>query len=237
MNAMVSPPLSPQKDEFHSQLDLYRKTFPYRPDYLGMHNPYDKTVIRSPDDYDRYLREKLYHDLCERAAVQELHRRTTKYFRFFLLFAAALTLFFCLVVLPAAGSSSQSTGYNLGYQSGYDTGLETGISSSQINSYDLGYQKGYDAGRASVRSYGSFSGASSGSSSGSSSGISAPTKLPASAQLPSDQNKTTTVYITATGHKYHRYSCSYLANSCYSISLSDAVNSGYGPCSRCKPPT
>ncbi|MDD5908534.1 MAG: hypothetical protein PUD76_09320 [Clostridia bacterium] len=209
MNAMVSPPLSPQKDEFHSQLDLYRKTFPYRPDYLGMHNPYDKTVIRSPDDYDRYLREKLYHDLCERAAVQELHRRTTKYFRFFLLFAAALTLFFCLVVLPAAGSSSQSTGYNLGYQSGYD------------------------AGRASVRS----SGASSGSSSGSSSGISSPTKLPASAQLPSDQNKTTTVYITATGHKYHRYSCSYLANSCYSISLSDAVNSGYGPCSRCKPPT
>ena len=209
MNAMVSPVLSPQKDEFHSQLDLYRNTFPYRPDYLGMHNPYDKTVIRSPDDYDRYLREKLYHDLCERAAAQELHRRTTKYFRFFLLFAAALTLFFCLVVLPAAGSSSQSTGYNLGYQSGYD------------------------AGRASVRS----SGASSGSSSGSSSGISSPTNIPASAQLPSDQNKTTTVYITATGHKYHRYSCSYLANSCYSISLSDAVNNGYGPCSRCKPPT
>ena len=213
MNAMVSPPLSPQKDEFHSQLDLYRKTFPYRPDYLGMHNPYDKTVIRSPDDYDRYLREKLYHDLCERAAAQELHRRTIKYFRFFLLFAAALTLFFCLVVLPAAGSSSQSTGYNLGYQSGYD------------------------AGRASVRSSGSFSGSSSGSFSGSSSGISSPAKLPASAQPPSDQNKTTTVYITATGHKYHRYSCSYLANSCYSISLSDAVNSGYGPCSRCKPPT
>lgn len=213
MNAMVSPPLSPQKDEFHSQLDLYRKTFPYRPDYLGMHNPYDKTVIRSPDDYDRYLREKLYHDLCERAAAQELHRRTIKYFRFFLLFAAALTLFFCLVVLPAAGSSSQSTGYNLGYQSGYD------------------------AGRASVRSSGSFSGSSSGSFSGSSSGISSPAKLPASAQPPSDQNKTTTVYITATGHKYHRYSCSYLANSCYSISLSDSVNSGYGPCSRCKPPT
>ena len=221
MNAMVSPVLSPQKDEFHSQLDLYRKTFPYRPDYLGMHNPYDKTVIRSPDDSGRYLREKLYHDLCERAAAQELHRRTTKYFRFFLLFAAALTLFFCLVVLPAAGSSSQSTGYNLGYQSGYD------------------------AGRASVRSSGSFSGSfsgassgsSSGSFSGSSSGISSPAKLPASAQPPSDQNKTTTVYITATGHKYHRYSCSYLANSCYSISLSDAVNSGYGPCSRCKPPT
>ena len=221
MNAMVSPVLSPQKDEFHSQLDLYRKTFPYRPDYLGMHNPYDKTVIRSPDDYGRYLREKLYHDLCERAAAQELHRRTTKYFRFFLLFAAALTLFFCLVVLPAAGSSSQSTGYNLGYQSGYD------------------------AGRASVRSSGSFSGSfsgassgsSSGSFSGSSSGISSPAKLPASAQPPSDQNKTTTVYITATDHKYHRYSCSYLANSCYSISLSDAVNSGYGPCSRCKPPT
>ena len=46
----------------------------------------------------------------------------------------------------------------------------------------------------------------------------------------------TTVYVTRTGSKYHRDGCSYL-KSRISISLQDAVNQGYTPCSRCKPPT
>ena len=42
-----------------------------------------------------------------------------------------------------------------------------------------------------------------------------------------------TVYITATGSKYHRYGCQYLWNSCYSISKSSAQAQGYTACSRC----
>ena len=42
-----------------------------------------------------------------------------------------------------------------------------------------------------------------------------------------------TVYITATGSKYHRYGCQYLRQSCYSISKSDAKAQGYTACSRC----
>lgn len=49
-------------------------------------------------------------------------------------------------------------------------------------------------------------------------------------------NRNTTVYVTATGTKYHRKSCSYLSNSCYSRTLEEAVQSGYTACSRCKPP-
>ncbi len=45
------------------------------------------------------------------------------------------------------------------------------------------------------------------------------------------------VYITKTGAKYHLDSCSYLRNSKILITLSDALSQGYGPCSRCKPPT
>ena len=45
-----------------------------------------------------------------------------------------------------------------------------------------------------------------------------------------------TVYITKTGGKYHRSSCSYLRRSKIPISLKDACGSGYTPCSRCKPP-
>ena len=43
-----------------------------------------------------------------------------------------------------------------------------------------------------------------------------------------------TVYITRTGKKYHRGSCSYLRSSKIPISLSDAKR-GYSPCSVCQP--
>ena len=45
---------------------------------------------------------------------------------------------------------------------------------------------------------------------------------------------TSTVYITRTGKKYHRGSCSYLRYSKISISLTDAKR-GYSPCSVCTP--
>lgn len=43
-----------------------------------------------------------------------------------------------------------------------------------------------------------------------------------------------TVYITRTGKKYHRDSCSYLRYSKIPISLTDAKR-GYSPCSVCNP--
>lgn len=46
-----------------------------------------------------------------------------------------------------------------------------------------------------------------------------------------------TVYVTNTGKKYHKSSCSYLSKSKISISLEDAKSSGYTPCKRCKPQT
>lgn len=43
------------------------------------------------------------------------------------------------------------------------------------------------------------------------------------------------VYHTETGKCYHRLDCTYLAKSCISITLSNAVKT-YDPCSGCKPP-
>lgn len=51
-----------------------------------------------------------------------------------------------------------------------------------------------------------------------------------------DKSAIATVYITKTGKKYHRGSCSYLRRSKISISLKDACDRGYTPCSRCNPP-
>ena len=48
-------------------------------------------------------------------------------------------------------------------------------------------------------------------------------------------NGDVTVFVTNTGERYHRYGCSYLKSS-RAISLADAVEKGYTPCSRCDPP-
>lgn len=48
-------------------------------------------------------------------------------------------------------------------------------------------------------------------------------------------NGDVTVYVTDTGSKYHQSWCSYLKSS-NPISLEDAINQGYTPCSRCGPP-
>lgn len=48
-------------------------------------------------------------------------------------------------------------------------------------------------------------------------------------------NGDTLVYVTRTGECYHRDGCSYL-KSRIEITLEDAVNQGYRPCSRCNPP-
>jgi micrococcal nuclease len=44
------------------------------------------------------------------------------------------------------------------------------------------------------------------------------------------------LYVTNSGKKYHLENCSSLRKSKIAISLGDAVRSGYGPCSICKPP-
>lgn len=44
-----------------------------------------------------------------------------------------------------------------------------------------------------------------------------------------------TVYVTATGEKYHNSGCRYLKNSQRSVTLSDAQAQGYTACSVCKP--
>lgn len=50
------------------------------------------------------------------------------------------------------------------------------------------------------------------------------------------QKNEVTVYVTKTGAKYHRAGCQYLSKSKISMSLSEAKDSGYGPCSKCNPP-
>lgn len=53
---------------------------------------------------------------------------------------------------------------------------------------------------------------------------------------PKSEASTVMVYITRTGSKYHRNHCSYLRSSKIEISLENAIEEFYSPCSRCNPP-
>ncbi len=59
------------------------------------------------------------------------------------------------------------------------------------------------------------------------------TSTPESSQQTDQQTKT--VYVTKTGSKYHAAGCRHLSKSQIPMSLSDAIASGYSPCSVCRP--
>lgn len=48
-------------------------------------------------------------------------------------------------------------------------------------------------------------------------------------------NDNYTVFVTASGKKYHKATCHYLTDSQKAIKLYDAITEGYEPCSFCKP--
>jgi hypothetical protein len=63
-----------------------------------------------------------------------------------------------------------------------------------------------------------------------------PFRLSARSATP-ESNAGATVYVTATGKKYHTASCRYIRKGATPMKLKDAVKAGYSPCSVCKPPT
>lgn len=50
-------------------------------------------------------------------------------------------------------------------------------------------------------------------------------------------NAEVTVYVTASGKRYHTATCRYVRKGATPMKLKDAVKEGYSPCSVCKPPT
>ena len=109
-------------------------------------------------------------------------------------------------------------GFDNGYQAGYENGKKDGRAEAKEEAAEEERDDTEDSGSSGTYRPYSSSGASdsSGSSSTSSSG--------------------TTVYVTDTGSKYHRYGCQYLRESCHGMTLSQAKQAGYTACSRCDPP-
>jgi len=61
-------------------------------------------------------------------------------------------------------------------------------------------------------------------------------KLRAASSQPASDPDEIIVYVTKAGRKYHRKGCYHLRKSSRPITLREAVEKGYEPCSHCKPP-
>ena len=144
--------------------------------------------------------------------------------------------------------SGYNNGYEIGYAEGSDISYTQGYTEGTADGYDTGYLEGKDSGYAAGHEDGYAEGLEEGSSQGYDKGYADGKQAAAtasasgssgekSASAPSVQETSVTVYITATGAKYHRAGCSYLKKSSIAISLSDAKAQGYTACSRCNPPS
>lgn len=118
----------------------------------------------------------------------------------------------------AGREDGENAGYNGGYDAGYENGRQDGYTEGESEAesrleqeYGAGYNDGYNDGlvdgSAQYETY-SFS-------------------------AYNGQENQQTVYITATGHKYHQWWCECLEYSCYEIALSDAIALGYEACLLC----
>lgn len=133
----------------------------------------------------------------------------------------------CALIILAAYFSGDYFGHDRGYDQGYKQG--------KTDTYDTAYAKGKDAGYTTGYDDGYDNGYSDGEKYGRAAEISKNLrnriKTNSSPQVTYDY----TVYITATGSKYHRWGCQYLKESCYYLLRSDAISRGYAPCSVCNP--
>ena len=135
----------------------------------------------------------------------------------------------CALIILAAYFSGDYFGHDRGYDQGYKQGetdtYNTAYAEGEVYGYTTGYDDGYDEGYSDGEKYvratenlKNFS-------------LTHKNNTHNSSQVSYDY----TVYITATGSKYHRWGCQYLKESCYYLLRSDAISRGYTPCSVCSP--
>lgn len=131
--------------------------------------------------------------------------------------------------------SKYESEYESRYREGYDTGKSAGYDYGKREGYTSGYAEGYTKGKDSVDTDSSYQdGYNNGYNKGYDAGYNDGAGSYSQYSAP-QSSYTYTVYITATGHKYHAAGCQYLKNSSIPININQAIAQGYTACSRCNP--
>lgn len=147
-------------------------------------------------------------------------------------------------------SEGHDAGYEEGRSAGYEEGYQLGLKEGKSSGYNTGQQDGWLAGyeyalktsKETAQTSTTTQNKNTSTTQQKSVQTQQPQQEPAVQEAATDQptyyvdpSDGYTVYVTDTGSKYHRSSCSYLKNSSHAVSLSDALACGYTACSRCKP--
>ena len=139
---------------------------------------------------------------------------------------------FLFLTLWGFYQSARQEAYAEGYDSGYAEGQTIGQDEGYENGYDVGYDRGYDVGL----DIGSTNGYDEGYTAGYNAAIDYANEwINNHYGDGKDEYYSQTVYVTDTGDCYHEEWCSYLESK-HPVTLQQAINQGYRPCSYCNPP-
>lgn len=151
------------RDRFEREVAQWLADNPYDPGvYHRRRNPYTNQYIRDEADYEAYVREHIYHKLCEELVVSQysssLSRqydyqyRTEYHHRLRRVALSFLAILCAAVVLVSAYfrarngdayDSGYSAGQDYGYSVGYDEGQTDGYADGESDGYSDGYTDGY----------------------------------------------------------------------------------------------
>lgn len=135
------------------------------------------------------------------------------------------TLFVCYIFGGKYLENRENEEYSLGYEAGMEEGQNSAYDLGKKDGETQGYEDGYSDGSAYAENW-----VEEEYSKGYIDGYN-DSEL---GYYPT--NDPEIVYVTKSGTEYHVLGCKFLKNSCISISLSHALDEGYGPCVFCNPP-
>lgn len=135
--------------------------------------------------------------------------------------------------LDVAREDSYKDGYNSGYDAGWDAGCDAS-DAEHANDYDSGYQDGYGTGYNDGYDEGFYDATEDPSIDPTTNYQLTPNPDGTISVL--DKRKSYTVFVTASGQKYHIRTCRTISESDITkTTLGEAEIAGYSPCSICIP--
>ncbi len=134
----------------------------------------------------------------------------------FILVALIIGIIFSAYLVNNKIQTTYDEAYEIGHESGFNEG------------YDTGYNVGYNSGHSDGFFEGLFTDTTTQETTSTDSALNS-----YSYEEEATDKQSITVYITKTGSKYHKDGCQYLSQSKIPITLQDAIDQGYTPCSKC----
>lgn len=228
----------PSKAQFETALAKALKGCEFKPDMIGLSNTFEQSTFQCEADYYRYIRERVFRDLCANAAQAEVKSFKKNLTIKACLFCIAFCILTAGILIPNATASAREASYSSGYDAGKATGLAVGKEDGYASGFSVGQEYGYEAGK----EFGYESGFENGRYEGYDEGYGdaevdyITTDYSFGLPIPygEDGSSWRIFYATPWGEHFHREDCGYVTTP-MPIRYANAVEAGFAPCEHCQP--